>query len=175
MGEGEEGGSGDLSFRDLGPEEIEEYIRFDAPISWEFLTEEEREALGYERYLELHSKLIRSLYESNLRNRMVAAYVGNRIVGVVWVGMRIDTVHYIPVGYVYDIEVREEFRGKGIGSELLRIAEETCRDWGVRKLLLSVESTNWEALKWYERRGYEVERFVLSKRIPGDPQENQLR
>ncbi|MEM0017117.1 MAG: GNAT family N-acetyltransferase [Candidatus Korarchaeum sp.] len=166
MGEGEEGGAGDLvTFRDLGPGEIDEYVDFDAPMSWVFLTEEERESLGYEEYLRIHRELIRSLYESNIRNRIIAAYIGGSIVGVVWIGMRLDTVHYVPVCYVYDIEVKEEFRGRGLGSKLLQMAEETCREWGLEELMLSVEATNSEALSWYERRGYGVKRLLLSKRV----------
>lgn len=167
MGEGEERGAGDLgvTFRDLGPEEVDDYIDFDAPISWVFLTEEEREALSYEEYLRIHRELIHSLYESNIRNRIIAAYIGGSIVGVVWIGMKLDTVHYVPICYVYDIEVKEEFRGKGLGSKLLQMAEETCREWGLEEVMLSVEATNFEALSWYERRGYGVKRLLLSKRV----------
>lgn len=167
MGEGEEGGAGDLSvtFRDLDPEEVDEYIDFDAPISWAFLTEEEREALGYEEYLKVHRELINSLYESNIRNRIIAAYIGDSMVGVVWIGVKLDTVHYVPVCYVFDIEVKEELRGRGLGSKLLQMAEETCREWGLGEVMLSAEVTNSEALGWYERRGYRVKRLLLSKRV----------
>lgn len=167
MGEGGEGGAGDLSvsFRDLGPEELDVYINFDAPISWEFLSDEERKDLGYEGYLRVHRELIHSLYGSNMRNRIVAAYIGGEIVGVVWVGMRLDTVQYVPVGYVYDLEVKEGYRGRGIGAMLLRLAEETCREWGVREILLSVEASNLEALRWYLRRGYRARRLVLGRRL----------
>ncbi|MCS7102502.1 MAG: GNAT family N-acetyltransferase [Candidatus Korarchaeum sp.] len=165
MGEAEERGTEDLSviFRDLGPEEIDDYIDFDAPISWGFLTEEERESLSYDGYLRVHRELIRSLYESNIKNRIIAAYIDGSIVGVVWIGMKLDTVHYVPVCYIYDIEVKEELRGKGLGSKLLHMAEETCREWGLSEVMLSVEASNSEALKWYERRGYEVKRLLLSK------------
>jgi ribosomal protein S18 acetylase RimI-like enzyme len=79
--------------------------------------------------------------------------------------MRIDTVHFVPVGYIYDIEVREDLRGKGIGSKLLRMAEETCREWGVREVMLAVEADNLEAIEWYERMGYTPKRHLMSKRL----------
>lgn len=165
MVESEQAGTGvlNISFRDLGPEEIDLYIEFDAPISWEFLTEEEKKSLSYEGYLRIHRELILSLYGSNLRNRIVAAFFNGKIIGVVWVGMRIDSVHYVPVGYIYDIEVEEEFRGEGVGSKLLEIAEETCREWGVKEVMLSVEASNFHAIRWYGRRGYSPKRHVLSK------------
>lgn len=167
MGEGEQGGAGALSisFRDLSPEEIDLYINFDSPISWEFLSDEEKVLLGYEEYLRLHRELILTLYGLNLRNRIIAAFVNGEIVGVVWVGMRIDSVHFMPVGYIYDIEVKEEFRGEGIGSRLLEMAEETCRKWGVSEIQLSVEASNLHALSWYGRRGYSPKRLVLSKEL----------
>jgi ribosomal protein S18 acetylase RimI-like enzyme len=167
MGKSRERGIGAVAieFRDLGPEEIEEYIKFDAKISWDFLTDEEKMELGYEGYLRRHREVVYSLYRANMRNRMIAAYADGEIVGVVWVGMRVDTVHFVDVGYIYDIEVIRDLRGKGIGSKLLQMAEETCREWGVKEVMLAVEANNFEAIKWYERMGYAPKRYLMSKRL----------
>ncbi len=61
-------------------------------------------------------------------------------------------------GYL-DIFVKEEYRGKGVGSKLLDWIEEQARANGCGALSLSVYSKNKLAEKFYEQKKF----FVLSK------------
>lgn len=54
------------------------------------------------------------------------------------------------------IGVRESYRGKGIGTELMNKAEEYAKGRGIRRMELEVFSKN-PALKLYTRKKYEVE------------------
>ncbi len=52
------------------------------------------------------------------------------------------------------LAVAEEMRGKGIGTGLLRLLEETAAAKGVRKITLEATDTNERARALYERLGF---------------------
>lgn len=68
-------------------------------------------------------------------------------------------------GWIMDIGVVPEWRGKGAGLVLLKAAEEHCRAQGVPYLGLAVSSHNVRALKLYEKFGFAEERKLLVKCI----------
>lgn len=56
--------------------------------------------------------------------------------------------------YVNVLAVRPQFRGHGLGSKLLSLAEETARSLGKRGLSVIVSDANLGARRLYERCGY---------------------
>ena len=81
-------------------------------------------------------------------------------------------VHYEPVDHIYldDFSVTAAYRNKGIGSALIRAAEEYAGQIGSRAVLLHVEKANTSAMRFYERSGYSIfrddgNRFLLKKDI----------
>ena len=57
-------------------------------------------------------------------------------------------------GVIWTLSVREELRSLGIGTFLIRAAEERIRDRGLRYAALGVEENNPRARALYERLGY---------------------
>lgn len=57
-------------------------------------------------------------------------------------------------GLVSDLVVAGKFRGKGIGGELLRAAENYARTYGVRFLRIGSLAMNQTARQLYESQGY---------------------
>ncbi len=155
-----------IRFRELSPEEFDEYIEFDAPISWEFVDDVIKSEMSYEEYRKIHREIVSGLLKSNLDNRIfVAVNDEDEIVGLAWVGLKTDTVNYVPVAYLYDIEVKKEFRGGGVGSRLLDLVEKACKEWGAYGVMLSASIRNKVALTWYIRKGYSADRIILFKKI----------
>ncbi|MCK8680860.1 GNAT family N-acetyltransferase [Streptomyces lichenis] len=66
-------------------------------------------------------------------------------------------------GYVYDIRVAEERRGRGLGRALMGVAERVVREDGRRRLGLHVFADNAPALRLYASLGYETVRLRLYK------------
>jgi ribosomal protein S18 acetylase RimI-like enzyme len=67
-------------------------------------------------------------------------------------------------GWVYYLSVRASYQNAGLGSELMKAAEEWLRRLGAVKIQLMVRKGNVTALRFYERRGYETsDVHVLSK------------
>ena len=68
-------------------------------------------------------------------------------------------VHREPeVDYIYldDLSVTEAYRNLGIGSALIREAENYAREIGIRDIIFHVEKSNISAFRLYERLGYQI-------------------
>ena len=71
-------------------------------------------------------------------------------------------------GVVTNLYVRPEHRGDGVGSALLRAAEDRLRELGVDAVALEVMADNEAARRFYRRAGYEPHRVELEKRVESD-------
>lgn len=61
-----------------------------------------------------------------------------------------------PVGFVEGWFVREAFRGRGAGKELMRAAEDWARAQGCREMASDALMDNDDSLKAHEALGFEV-------------------
>lgn len=66
-------------------------------------------------------------------------------------------------GWIMDLAVLPEWRGKGVGHALLEAAENYCREQGIPYLGLAVSSHNLSALRLYEKNGFAEERKLMVK------------
>lgn len=76
-------------------------------------------------------------------------------------GKCVGFMHYMPKGvfgmypYLHIIVVREEYRGLGIGKQLVKYFEENASSHFPTKYFLTVDDFNPRAKKLYERLGYQ--------------------
>ena len=58
--------------------------------------------------------------------------------------------------YVYldDLSVTEKYRGKGVGTKLISLAEDYAKGLGVPAIVFHVEKTNERAYRLYRKLGY---------------------
>ncbi|KAJ5736194.1 Acetyltransferase GNAT family [Penicillium malachiteum] len=63
-------------------------------------------------------------------------------------------------GYIAMLAVREEYRGRGIATKLVRMAIDAMTERDADEIVLETEMTNTPAMKLYERLG-----FIRSKRL----------
>lgn len=145
-----------------GEDFMEEIFHNDLEISWGFV----RAKISREEYEESYWKVINELLSHGEHKFFVALDLYNRYLGHVWVCLTRDTVDFVPVAYIYDIETIEEARGLGIGSELLRKAEEWAEERGALKVALRVDVDN-PAVEWYRKRGYRERAVVMEKLLDG--------
>jgi ribosomal protein S18 acetylase RimI-like enzyme len=69
-------------------------------------------------------------------------------------------------GWLYAVAVLNSRRGRGVGTALVRGAEERLRSMGCSKINLQVRASNAAVVGFYNRLGYEVEqRTSMGKRI----------
>jgi ribosomal protein S18 acetylase RimI-like enzyme len=67
--------------------------------------------------------------------------------------------------FIYDIEIKTEFRGQGHGRKTMRAIEEFVRSKGGAKIGLSVFGFNTVARKLYLSEDYEITRLFMEKKL----------
>lgn len=67
------------------------------------------------------------------------------------------------IGEIESLSVLPQYRGGGLGSELLRRLEEHLVDQGVEDLILGALAGNRDAIRLYERQGYQPTWLYLSR------------
>ena len=83
-----------------------------------------------------------------------------------------------PVGHIVTIDVHPDFRQRGIGDQLMELAEQRLRQGGAMRIVLEVSVENDPALQFYAKRGYltrrllphyyrdESDAYLMEKRLP---------
>ena len=79
-------------------------------------------------------------------------------------GARIPRIH-VDLG----LAVAPDWRGRGVGSALMRAAEAWAREQGAERMTLDLDAANDGALRLYERLGYTVHALEMDKPIEPDP------
>lgn len=86
-------------------------------------------------------------------------------VGYLWVGR--DNSDDPTAWWIWDIVVDPAFRGRGLGREGMRLAEEYARSQGAATLGLNVFGFNTTARGLYESLGYETTSVKMRKQLSG--------
>ena len=83
-----------------------------------------------------------------------------------------------PVGHIVTIDVHPDFRQRGIGDQLMELAEQRLRRGGAMRIVLEVSVENDPALQFYAKLGYltrrllphyyrnESDAYLMEKRLP---------
>ena len=90
---------------------------------------------------------------------------GEHIGHILLLGNQIDTVSEVAQAWVYDVSVRRDWWGRGVGRALMAKGEEFARELGLDYVGLGVTSANERAVGFYEELGYQVERVQMIKRL----------
>ena len=67
------------------------------------------------------------------------------------------------IGEIESLSVLPQYRGSGLGSELLDRLEQHLHAIGVEDLILGALPGNTDAIRLYERRGYQPTWLYLSR------------
>jgi ribosomal protein S18 acetylase RimI-like enzyme len=89
---------------------------------------------------------------------------GTEIAGYVWFGISERPFSDMKVGWIYDLLVVQEHRGKGVGEALLKHALEVSRKRGFELTGLMVRANNKVAYSLYEKLGFRPEYVVMSRK-----------
>ncbi|MCS5717942.1 GNAT family N-acetyltransferase [Herbiconiux sp. CPCC 205763] len=82
-------------------------------------------------------------------------------VGVLWIGPM--SPRHPQEWWVFDIEIDEAYRGRGVGRETMLLAETEARAHGAVKLGLNVFGHNTVAQRLYTSLGYETTAITMAK------------
>lgn len=85
----------------------------------------------------------------------LVAQVGQKIVGAVWVRIMNDYGHVDDETPSFAISLYPEYRGLGIGTELMRRMLAVLKNRGYEKASLAVQKANY-AVKMYKKAGFQI-------------------
>lgn len=66
-------------------------------------------------------------------------------------------------GYINELFVSNQYRSTGAGSGLMKAIEEWFSEQGAEQIDVDAYSWNSDAIRFYERKGYEVSNVTLSR------------
>ncbi|WP_153723037.1 GNAT family N-acetyltransferase [Sporosarcina cascadiensis] len=94
----------------------------------------------------------------------LAAYENNELLGWILAGPSKDQFTDQPIGFIYELFVREEFRGKGISKRLMSVAIDRLKETGYPEIRLSAFEGN-PAIRLYEKMGFHARNVTMSLQI----------
>ncbi len=82
-------------------------------------------------------------------------------IGVIW--LFIDRETQPPSGFIYDLLLHAQFRGRGLAKQAMLALEEKAKGLGLASLALNVFEDNLVAKSLYTSLGYEVQSLNMRK------------
>jgi ribosomal protein S18 acetylase RimI-like enzyme len=99
---------------------------------------------------------------SGVELRVVEDGSGNAVGRVVWSGRE---QHGSAYAFLYDIEIDEEHRGRGLGREAMQLLEAEVRERGFERLQLNVFGGNARARTLYRSLGFQELSVQMGKEL----------
>jgi aminoglycoside 6'-N-acetyltransferase len=106
------------------------------------------------------------------RSEGLVAVADGRVVGMIELYLKrpqdLTGAHLPRIKVDLGLAVAPEWRGRGVGTALMRAAEDWARAHGAERMVLDLNSANAGALRLYERLGYTVHSHEMDKPITPD-------
>jgi ribosomal protein S18 acetylase RimI-like enzyme len=120
------------------------------------LNEYAKDLQGYKRSLpeNVLDELIPEMKKIPTAKTFLAA-IGDQYVGMSICFLGFSTFYARPIINIHDFTVLKEYRGKGIGKRLVDAIELKAKKLNCCKLTLEVQEKNVNAIKLYEKCGFE--------------------
>ena len=94
---------------------------------------------------------------------LLCAEENGRIIAVSNTKLCTSGMTEIKMAFMDAMFVEDEFRGKGIGKELFFETEKLAKEWGAKRLDLTVWDFNKTALDFYKSLGMKIQNYTLQK------------
>lgn len=82
-----------------------------------------------------------------------------------WVWFKIATEWGVTSAFVYDLEVKPEYRCQGVASTVMRLLESETRKHGATRIALHVFGQNTAARDLYLKAGYWITDYSMAKEL----------
>lgn len=84
----------------------------------------------------------------------------NEVIGMIWLNEKENSYSFI-----YDINIHENYQGKGYGYRAMKEIESIARTLGLEKIDLNVFGHNERAINLYEKLDYKATNIIMSKKL----------
>jgi ribosomal protein S18 acetylase RimI-like enzyme len=155
----------DVTIREAKETDLRLVRKYTVETAWATFSESERKELDKEKWTKHVLELFEKLSKRETDRIFVAEDESHAFLGYLWVGEGSNMMTGLKQGYIFDIFVKKEFRGKGIGKILLEKAQSYCREKGYSRILLRVFVNNANAIGLYNRMGFKTEQMHMGKAL----------
>lgn len=102
-------------------------------------------------------------------DKALVAEIGNQVIGAVWVRVMNDYGHIDDETPSFAISLYKEYRGQGIGTEMMKRMLDLLKGCGYQRASLAVQKANY-AVKMYDSVGFEIideneKEYIMVKRF----------
>jgi ribosomal protein S18 acetylase RimI-like enzyme len=156
----------DVTIRGAKEPDLQLVRKYTVETGWASFSESERRELEKEKWTKHILEGFEKLSKRVTDKIFVAENESHAFLGYLWVGEGNNMMTGKKNGFIYDIFVKREFRGKGIGKILLEKAQSYCREKGYSRILLMVSVNNETALGLYNKMGFKAEQIYMGKALP---------
>jgi GNAT superfamily N-acetyltransferase len=102
-----------------------------------------------------------SLLLEDERSTVLIAKSDDKVIGMCTLQFIISTAEGGKVALLEDLVVDKKWRGKGIGSALLKAAEGYCKQHGISRITLLADKDNHNALNFYKKHQWQKANMVV--------------
>lgn len=142
--------------------DLPELLRMSAITAWEIMNPTDKAVAQPEVVARnAHQSLVGSL--SSPGGTAVVADDGGRAVGFLLIILRPDEKTGEMQGYMADIYIYPEYRGKGLAQEFHRLGEDYLRQLGIRRATNWVHATNPLGKKASQEKGFRLWGVMMEK------------
>ena len=108
-------------------------------------------------------------FGTRIHDKALVAEANHEVIGAVWVRIMNDYGHIDDETPSFAISLYKEYRGLGIGTEMMKAMLAILKDCGYRRASLAVQKANY-AVKMYRKVGFEIvgeneEEYIMTARI----------
>jgi ribosomal protein S18 acetylase RimI-like enzyme len=132
---------------------------------WNSLSQMDRKELDRKEWSKHMEQVFEHFAQQENSEIRIAEDENSNFTGYLFVGESKNAMTGKSFGFIYDIFVKEELRGKGIGKMLIEKAEDYCRQKGYSRLSLMVSADNQAALKLYASTGFKKDQIYMGKEV----------
>jgi ribosomal protein S18 acetylase RimI-like enzyme len=153
----------DVTIREAKESDLQLVRKYTVETAWTTFSESERKELDKKKWTRHILEVFEKLSKRETDRIFVAEDESRTFVGYLWVGEGSNMLTGLKHGYIYDIFVKKEFRGRGTGKILLEKAQSYCREKGYSRILLRVFMNNVNAIGLYNKMGFKTEQMHMAK------------
>jgi ribosomal protein S18 acetylase RimI-like enzyme len=117
---------------------------------------EDTEGLDVSQFIENTRQLLH-----DPAHHLLVARENNKVIGFVNFTTRKTIMHPGPSGLIDELVVSQEYRGSGIGRELIQAVIEKCRSIGCCEVEVSTEKSNTRARRFYKSCGFNEDAVLM--------------
>ena len=153
----------DVTIREVKESDFQLVRKYTVETGWTSISESERKELDREKWTKHILEVFEKLSKRETDKIFVAEDESHAFLGYLWVGEGSNMLTGLKHGYIYDVFVKKEFRGQGLGRTLLEKAQSYCREKGYSRILLTVCVNNVNAVGLYNKMGFKTEQMHMGK------------